>query len=71
MRETEVRTTVHVYRHDGRLGVSTAGKQTAASGRAIAVVGPRNEPCWRSALDGAMLPKLEESGCERVAEVVW
>ena len=62
---------VHVYRHDLRLGMSTAGKSTQADGRRIHVYGPRDEGSWHSALDGAILPKLDESGCERVAEVRW
>ena len=60
---------VYAFRHDLRLGMSTAGKSTEATGRVIDVVGPRGEESWRSALDGAILPKLDAGGCERVAEV--
>ena len=62
---------VHVYRHDLRLGMSTNGKATEATGRTIFVYGPCDEESWQSALDGAILPKLDERGCERVAEVPW
>ena len=60
---------VHVYRHDLRLGMSTNGKSTEATGRQIQVYGPRDEESWQSALDGTILPKLGASGCERVADV--
>ena len=60
---------VHVYRHDLRLGMSTSGKSTEAAGRTIKVYGPRDEESWQSALDAAILPKLDERGCERVADV--
>ena len=64
---------VYVYRHDLRLGMSTNGKATEATGRTITlgadVWGPCDVESWQSALDGAILPKLDESGCERVAEV--
>ena len=62
---------VYVYRHDLRLGMTTSGKKTEATGRQIQVCGPSDEESWQSALDGAILPKLDERGCERVAEVRW
>ena len=62
---------VHVYRHDLRLGMSTSGKATEATGRTIQVHGRCDVESWQSALDGAILPKLDERGCERVAEVRW
>ena len=62
---------VYVYRHDLRLGLSTNGKATEATGRTINVYGRCDEESWQSALDGAILPKLDERGCERVAEVRW
>ena len=34
---------VHVYRYDGRLGLSTNGKATAVHGKNIQVYGPRGE----------------------------
>ena len=62
---------VHVYRYDGRFGLSTNGKETAATGRQINVYGPKYEESWQAALDEAILPKLDASGCKRVAEVMW
>ena len=62
---------IYLYRHDGRLGVSTNGKETAATGSVIKVLGPCGEEKWASALDGAVLPKLDERGCERLAVVRW
>ena len=60
---------LYVHRHGGRLGVSTSGKATAATGSQIAVYGPVDEPEWSAALDDAVLPKLEEGGCKRLAFV--
>ena len=62
---------VYLYRHDGRLGVSTNGKVTAVTGYTIKMYGPRGEADWASSLDGSVLPKLDESGCECVAVVRW
>ena len=62
---------VHVYRHDGQLGLSSNGKSTAATGWKIQICGPTSEESWRSALDEAILPKLDAGGCVRVAEVMW
>ena len=61
---------VHLFRHDLRAGVSTQGKSTAASGKQITFVGPRNEPDWRVAL-GEILEKVEAKGCRRRAFVQW
>ena len=58
---------IYLYRHDGRLGVSTNGKATAALGSNIQVYGPRDEADWASALDEAVLPKLDKRGCELLA----
>ena len=63
---------VHVYRHDRRIGVSTSGKETAVMMKhEIGISGPAGEESWRTALDEGILPKLDASGCERVAEVSW
>ena len=62
---------LYVHRHDGRLGVSTHGKSTEATGRPIMVYGPRGEADWASALDDTVLPKLAEGGCECIAVVKW
>ena len=57
---------IYLHRHNGRLGVSTTGKSTAATGSQIKVFGLCNEEDWASALDSAVLPKLDEE-CERLA----
>ena len=62
---------IYLYRHDGRLGVSTSGKATAATGRNIKVLGPYDEADWASALDEAVLPKLEERGCDCLAFIAF
>ena len=61
---------VHLFRHDRRAGLSTSGKSTAATGKVISFVGPRNEPDWRVAL-GEILEKVEAKGCRRLAFVRW
>ena len=62
---------VYIYRHDQESGVSTAGKETSATGHDIVYTGPRNEGSWEAVLDGTLLPRLdaEDSGCERLAFV--
>ena len=62
---------IYLYRHDGRLGVSTSGKATAAKGSQIAVYGPRDEADWASALDEAVLPKLDQRGCDCLAFIAF
>ena len=61
---------VHLFSHDGRAGLSTAGKRTAATGKVIKFSGPSNERDWRVAL-GAILEKVEAKGCRRRAFVPW
>ena len=61
---------VYLYRHDLRLGVSTAGKETAARGHQIAVRGPSGESDWAAAF-ACIQGKLDEGGCERLAVVQW
>eukprot|EP00310_Coccolithus_braarudii_P001356 CAMPEP_0183359098 /NCGR_PEP_ID=MMETSP0164_2-20130417/51204_1 /TAXON_ID=221442 /ORGANISM="Coccolithus pelagicus ssp braarudi, Strain PLY182g" /LENGTH=406 /DNA_ID=CAMNT_0025533137 /DNA_START=80 /DNA_END=1300 /DNA_ORIENTATION=- len=61
---------LYVHRHDGWFGVTTNGKATALTGHRIEVSGPRDELDWASALDRAMLPRIE-SGCECLAVVRW
>ena len=61
---------VHLFRHDGRAGLSTAGKSTVATGKQIQFFGPSNEPDWRVAL-GEILEKVEAKGCRRRAFVQW
>ena len=62
---------IYFYRHDGRLGVTTSGKATAAIGRQIQVYGPCDEADWASALDEALLPKLDERGCDCLAFIAF
>ena len=61
---------VHLFRHDGRAGVGTSGVSTAATGKEIQFLGPRNEPDWRVAL-GEILGKVEDKGCRPLAFVPW
>ena len=62
---------IYLYRHDGRLGVGTHGKSTAATGSRINVYGPRDEADWASALDEALLPKLDKGGCDCLAFIAF
>jgi len=61
---------MHLFRHDGRAGLSTNGKATAATGKNIVFVGPVHEPDWRKSL-GEILKKMEAKGCTRLAFVKW
>ena len=60
---------IYLYLHDGRLGVSSNGRSTAAAGRSLQVYGPAGEEDWEVALRDSLLPKFDESGCERLAFV--
>lgn len=61
---------VYVHRHDLRAGVATNGVSTAARGKIIQFVGPRDEPNWVVALDD-ILGKMGSKGCKRLAFVPW
>ena len=61
---------VHLFRHNGRAGLSTHSKSTAATGKQIQFVAPRDEPDWRVALR-EILGKVEAKGCRRRAFVPW
>ena len=61
---------MHLFRHDRRAGLSTAGKSTAATGKVIHFYGPKNEPDWRVALR-EILEKAEAKGCRWRAFVPW
>ena len=61
---------VHLFQHDGRAGLTTSGKSTAATGKVIQFLGPCNEPDWRMALR-EILDKVEAKGCRRIAFVQW
>ena len=61
---------VHLFRHDGRAGLSTNGKSTAATGKVITFYGPKHERDWRVAL-GEILDKVKAKGCRRLALVPW
>jgi len=50
-------TGVHLFRHDGRAGLSTNGKATEATGKNIVFLGPRHELDWCISL-AAILDKL-------------
>jgi len=63
-------TGLHVYQHDLRFGVSSAGKATEARGCSIAVYAPAHERDWANALD-AILRKIDSSDCKRVAVIPW
>ena len=62
---------IYLHRHDGRLGVTTNGKATAALGSTINVYGPCDEADWASALDEAVLPKLDQRGCDCLAFIAF
>ena len=61
---------VHLFEHDLRAGVSTAGKSTAATGQHIKFYGPRHEEDWRAALV-VVLEKMGVKGCSQLAFVPW
>ena len=61
---------VHLFRHDGRSGVTTSGVSTAATGKSIQFVGPKYESDWRVAL-GEIRGKMQEKGCRPLAFVPW
>ena len=61
---------VHLFQHDGRAGLSTNGKSTAATGKQVTFYGPKHEPDWRVAL-GEILEKAVAKGCRRRAFVQW
>ena len=61
---------VYLFRHDGRAGLSTSGKSTAAMGKEISFVGFRNEPDWRVALR-EILEKVVAKRCRRLAFIRW
>ena len=61
---------VHLFRHDLRAGVGTAGVSTAAAGNQITFSGPRNERDWRVAL-GEIRGKMVDKGCRPLAFVPW
>jgi len=60
---------VHIFRHDLRAGVSSAGMGMAATGQEIQFYGPSNEPDWRKARD-VILEKMGQS-CRPLAVVPW
>ena len=63
---------LYVYRHDLSLGVTrTGGRRTAMDGFQVCLKGPKRESSWQAALDGAILPALDGSSCERLAFVDW
>ena len=64
---------VHIYRHGGTLGLTRMGRATVDSGEyQIKLHATRGEADWRRALEGKLLPMLDESEtCERVAFVDW
>ena len=62
---------IYLHRHDGRLGVTTSGKATAATGSRINVCGSYDEADWASALDEAVLPKLDKRGCDCLAFIAF
>lgn len=61
---------VYVYRHDLVLGITSRGKDTKWSGHQVQVYAPSHLHEWQEALD-ALLWKLEDSGCQRIAWVQW
>ena len=61
---------IRIYRHNHKLGVSTAGRRTATAGHEIKICGPKNESNWQVALD-AILAKLDAGHCQPVGMIVW
>lgn len=61
---------IYIYRHDMYFGVSSCGVATAEAGYSIQLYGPCGTLQWDHALS-AILRKLDESGCKRVALVQW
>ena len=61
---------LHMFKHDGLFGLTSAGKRTVHLGMNINVYGPNRELCYRKALV-AMQQKLQTHGCEPIADVLW
>lgn len=62
---------IDVYRHDGKLGLSTTGKETAITGHSIFLVGSRNDKCCKTAL-GTIHKQLNNSDCVPLLKgVLW
>lgn len=59
---------IYIYRHNLKLGVSTAGKATASVGHTISLYGARRQGDWQAALDECILPKLD-AHCKSIAFV--
>ena len=63
---------VHIYRHDGQLGVSRTGRWNTVNGLQIKLHGPCGEHDWRASLDERILPKLLDApGCDELGFVDW
>jgi len=63
-------TGVHIYVHDGVLGVSTTGKATTTKGTKIVLCGPCGVTDPAAAWD-AIRAKLEASGCEHQGSIFF
>lgn len=61
---------IYIYKHDLRLGMSSIGCKTPSLGHQIQLHGPTGREDWAVSLD-IILAKLDASGCERLAFVMW
>lgn len=60
---------LYIYKHDLKLGVSSAGLRTATYGCVIKLAGPHAESDWQKSL-AAILEKLDGC-CDRLALIEW
>lgn len=61
---------LHIYRHDGKCGMSRSGASTEVYGHEVSLYGPGRVECWKQSL-ADILRRLDASGCECLAYVDW
>ncbi|CAE8643724.1 unnamed protein product [Polarella glacialis] len=61
---------IHLFRHDGNFGVSSAGVRSSTIGGSIVLRGPVGMSDMVASVN-AMLQKLETSGCKRLSTILW
>ena len=62
---------VYIYRHDLQVAVHRNGRLTDLTGHQIRMYGPQGETSWQVVVNNNFLPKLDESGSERLAFIDW
>ena len=66
---------LHVFRHDGSYGMSTAGRRLAnqfsSRGKQIQIYSSQSVRGWRAALELYILPKLWTSDCESLGTLAF